>query len=161
MPQSKVAMLAHAEHAMPGMQSHAILLPAGKAAGLPGDVLALAKNEASAYARLPQAKIMDTELVTRFGGEYGFIFKRLPVVKVMFDAPGHPRYYIEPATGALAARLTDADAAEGWTFAYIHKWAWLDTHKDLRDILVMLFAVGNIIVALLGVWLFARLDVRH
>ncbi|HEU4708128.1 MAG TPA: hypothetical protein VFS17_02355 [Methylophilaceae bacterium] len=161
MPQSKVAMLAHAEHAMPAMQSAAVLLPAGKELVTPTDILALAKSQASAYAGLPEAKIVDSELVTRFGGEYGFIFKRLPVVKVVFDAPGHPRYYIEPATGALAARLNDSDAVEGWTFAYVHKWAWLDAHKDLRDILVMLFALGNIVIALLGVWLFARMDTRH
>nr|GFC18571.1 hypothetical protein [Tanacetum cinerariifolium] len=53
------------------------------------------------------------ELVTKFAGEYGFVNKRLPVVKLAFDGPGHPALYVEPASGKLAALVTDSDRREG------------------------------------------------
>jgi len=80
----------------------------------------------------------------------------LPVVRVQFTAPGNPRYYIEPATGVLASKVEDIDALEGFTFAYFHKWNFGEINKDFRDVLVMLFALGNIIVALMGAILFSR-----
>jgi hypothetical protein len=67
----------------------------------------------------------------------------------------NPRYYVEPATGVLAAEIRDIDVTEGKSFAYLHKWAWLDANKEARDILMVLFALGNVIIALLGAWLFA------
>lgn len=158
LPRARVAVMAHADHHPPshGVPAAALLLPAGDGAALQPDLLYLAQHQAAQYAKLPANTIIQTELVTKFGGEYGFIFKRLPVVKVQFAAPGNPRYYIEPATGILAAEIHDIDATEGKSFAYLHKWTWLDANKEVRDILMMLFALGNVLVALLGVWLFAR-----
>jgi uncharacterized iron-regulated membrane protein len=159
LPPSRVAILSHGNHHAAAHKSAAPLLlqaDARSADDSPADLFAVAKNQAAVYAGLPVHSATQTELVTRFGGEYGFIFKRLPVVKVQFAGPGNPRYYIEPATGALAAQISDVDATEGKTFAYLHKWTWLDANKELRDILMMLFALGNVIVALLGLWLFSR-----
>lgn len=132
------------------------LIPAADTEPALADTLALATAQALVYARLPAGSVRSTTLITQFGGEYGFLFKRLPVVRVEFKAAGNPRYFIEPATGALAARVTDSDAAEGWVFAYVHKWVFADGNKLLRDIAVSLFALGNMLVALLGVYLFTR-----
>ena len=157
LPPSKVAVLSqHAEHHPASHHSSAALLLSAQNAETSLDMLGLARSQASAYARLPEHAAMRSELITQFGDEYGFIFKRLPVVKVQFAGAGNPRYYIEPATGALAAEIRDIDASEGKTFAYLHKWAWLDGNKAIRDVLMMLFALGNVLVALLGLWLFAR-----
>jgi len=159
LPPSRVAILSHGDHHPAShIPAAPVLLPADKRPATDGaaDLFAVAKSQAAAYARLSEASATQVELVTKFGGEYGFIFKRLPVVKVQFTGPGNPRYYIEPATGALAAEVRDVDAAEGKTFAYLHKWTWLDANKEVRDILMMLFALGNVIVALLGLWLFSR-----
>jgi hypothetical protein len=162
MPPARVAVM-HQEHRHDHSHGAAsadlapiLLLPASENAALPADLAALARTQATKYAGIGESRIEDATLVTRFGGEYGFIFKRLPVVKVQFAGPGHPRYYIEPATGALAAEIRDIDATEGKSFAYLHKWTWLDANKGIRDVLMMLFALGNIIVALMGAWLFAR-----
>jgi uncharacterized iron-regulated membrane protein len=122
----------------------------------PKDLLELAKTTATDYAKQPLTAITNVELVERFGGEYGFVFKRLPVVKVQFKGEGNPRYYIEPVTGELAAEIRDLDAIEGWSFATLHKWSFADFNKDLRDILVSLFALGNILVALMGLAIFSR-----
>lgn len=160
MPPAQVGVLAqdshvHVHHAAKTAGDKPLLFAADGTSAVP-DTDSLARRQAVFFANLPLEAITETALVSRFGGEYGFIFKRLPVVKVQFRAPGNPRYYIEPATGVLAAVVTDADATEGWSFAYLHKWVWLDFNKDLRDLLVMLFALGNVVVALLGVWLFSR-----
>lgn len=143
----------HAHHeaqAPPGLR----LLPATERA-TSGDILQLARDWAAAYAQRPLSDIQGVEMVRQFGGEYGFVFKRLPVVKVQFSGAGNPRYYIEPVSGALAARVDDMDATEGWTFAYLHKWNFAEANKDLRDALVMLFALGNVLVAVLGLGMFS------
>lgn len=156
MPPARIAAMHHAEHHAAPHALPATLLPASDGEQSPLDMLALARNQAAGYAGLPEQDIVQSELVTQFGGEYGFIFKRLPVVKVQFSGPGNPRFYIEPSTGALSAKVEDIDATEGWTFAYLHKWNFLDFNKDVRDALVMLFALGNVLVALMGAVLFYR-----
>ena len=93
---------------------------------------------------------------SKFAGEYGFIFKRLPVLKVQLQDADNTRIYIEPTTGALAAEVRDIDGVEGFVFAYLHKWSFEGLNKDLRDLLVSLFALWNIVVAMLGLVLFSR-----
>jgi len=120
----------------------------------------LVQAQAAQYAQKPLSEIQSAEWVNKFGGEYGFIFKRLPVIKVQFADPdnraGNPRYFIEPSTGVLAAKVTDIDHTEGWFFGYFHKWSFMDFNKTLRDILVSLFALGNIVVGVMGIVLFSR-----
>ena len=99
---------------------------------------------------------MSTEWITKFAKEYGFIFKRIPVIKVQMSDADQTRYYIEPATGILSAKVRNIDGFEGFIFAYLHKWSFESVNKDLRDILVSLFAFSNIVVALLGFYLFTR-----
>jgi hypothetical protein len=96
--------------------------------------------------------------VARFGGEYGFVFKRLPVWRVSFSAPGNPAVYVDTGENAVAAIIRDPDRREGWVFAHLHKWDWL-AHllgKNLRDLTVALLALGNALVALIGAWMFLR-----
>jgi uncharacterized iron-regulated membrane protein len=104
----------------------------------------------------PSNSVVQTEFIQKFSGEYGFINKRLPVVKVQFSEPGNPRYYIEPVTGVLAARVDDLDALEGKSFAYLHKWHFTDGGKDLRDFLLALFAFLNVVIAVAGVALYVK-----
>ncbi|RCS59436.1 PepSY domain-containing protein [Parvibium lacunae] len=101
-------------------------------------------------------QIKEASWITKFAGEYGFINKRLPVVKVAFDAPDNPRYYIEPATATVAAAVNDLDALEGKSFAYLHKWHFTDDGKDLRDFLLALFAFMNVVIAIVGSVLYYR-----
>jgi uncharacterized iron-regulated membrane protein len=116
----------------------------------------LAQAQAASYAGMSMDAIQSTEWMNEFGSEYGFIFKRLPVIKVQFPGNGNPRYFIEPSTGILAAKITDIDHTEGWVFSHLHKWSFLDSNKMLRDILVSLFALGNIIIGTMGIILFTR-----
>ena len=121
----------------------------------PEGVLGLAKGLATGWSGLPPHQIRAAEHVTKFTSEYGFINKRLPVVRVAFDAPNTPRYYIEVSTASLATQVTEMDALEGVSFAYLHKWHFIG-NKEVRDGLLALFALLNVLVALCGLVLFCR-----
>jgi hypothetical protein len=123
---------------------------------VPDAARTLARALAQQHSGLPADHITQVDMVSHFDGEYGFLNKRLPVWRVAFDAPGHPRYYVEPGTGALAARVDDSDAREGWSFSTLHKWNIGSIDKDLRDVLGAAFALGNVLVALMGLTLFLR-----
>jgi len=163
-PVAQVAHLSgnHHETVKPAAPPHDanILISALNGQPLSGGVFALARDQAVAYARLTQDKaaqeVIGTEWVTRFEGEYGFLFKRLPVVKVSFSGPGNPRYYIEPTTGILSARVDDLDALEGRLFALLHKWTFFDTNKNLRDVLQVLFVLGIVTVSVMGLSLYLK-----
>jgi hypothetical protein len=68
----------------------------------------------------------------------------------------HPRYYVEPRTGILAAKIDDGDALEGKSFSYLHKWHFFEGGKDWRDILSASWALMNVAVAMMGCVLFFR-----
>jgi uncharacterized iron-regulated membrane protein len=117
---------------------------------------AFATRQVQQLTHVSASTIQAVTWVTRFANEYGFIFKRLPVLKVQLDDADHTRYYIEPTTGTLAAKVRDVDGLEGFVFAYMHKWSVEGLNKDLRDVLVSLFALWNVVVAMLGLVLFTR-----
>jgi len=178
-PRAQVAALAQpaqpaqpAEHAHHGPPSHTPSPPhtaPGRASSSTGPTLVaadgtvlkgaaplLARALAAHHSGLRPDSLGATTLVTRFEGEYGFLNKRLPVWRVDTNAPGNPRYYVELGTGALASRVDDLDALEGYVFSVLHKWHVGDIPKDLRDGLSASFALGNVIVALMGMVLFLR-----
>ena len=107
-------------------------------------------------AKTAQPGIESVQWVTAFANEYGFIFKRLPVLKVQTTQAQHARFYLEPATGALAARVDDSDGLEGFIFAYLHKWSFQSVSKDVRDVLAIVAALAVSLTGLLGAYLFAR-----
>jgi hypothetical protein len=96
--------------------------------------------------------------VTAFAGEYGFVFKRLPVQRVPLAGAGAPTAYVDTADGRIAALIDDADRREGWVFAYVHKHDWLVplVGRDVRDAVAVLLALSVAGTATLGGVLFAR-----
>lgn len=100
--------------------------------------------------------IQSVEWVTAFVNEYGFVFKRLPVLKVQTSDADHTRFYLEPATGVLAATINDTDGLEGFVFAYLHKWSFPSVSKDVRDVLAIMAALAISLTGLLGAYLFAK-----
>jgi hypothetical protein len=98
--------------------------------------------------------LSDIVWVTQFNDEYGFAFKRLPVLEVQF-ADG-VNAYVDPADGAVAAVIDTADRVEGWVFGYVHKIEWLAPLAGTmgRDIAAALSAFALIIAAYLGLALY-------
>ncbi|WP_157638022.1 PepSY-associated TM helix domain-containing protein [Flexithrix dorotheae] len=110
-----------------------------------------AKHLAKDFANFPEIEISEIASITQFKGEYGFVNKRLPVQKVLFKSVGNPAVYVETSTGKLGAIVTDSDRMEGYSFAFLHKFHFLDGFgKNFRDILTMLAACSLLVTAFLG-----------
>lgn len=117
------------------------------------------KDMAIHYARalLEKAKYTDVQadLITRFGPEYDFRNKRLPVWKIVFaDAPDD-LVYIDPVSGTLVDRMTASTLFERYVFSWMHKWDFIVpwTGRMGRDALVVLFLFSVATVAGLGMYM--------
>ncbi|MGL4997231.1 MAG: hypothetical protein ACRC6G_13785, partial [Deefgea sp.] len=101
--------------------------------------------------------IQSIELISKFGGEYGFFQKRLPVYRINLANAAQSTWYIEPATGRFSTLIEQRDRLEGYSFAYLHKWHWLDgLGKTARDIILASFAAANVLLTVMGLLLWRR-----
>ncbi len=107
-------------------------------------------------AGLPNQPLQQVAWITHFANEYGFIFKRLPVLKLQTTAHDGQRWYVEPATGTVAAAINQVDGLEGFVFAYLHKWSLQSLPKDLRDAIAVLAALLIAAMGIMGGILFAK-----
>lgn len=117
---------------------------------------AMAVELATHFSQQPAVAATDVQRITRFGGEYGFFNKHLPVYKVQWAQKENTRYYVDLTAGKLASTVNDWDALEGKSFAYLHKWRFLDVDKSVRDFLLGAFALALAVVGTLGLLLFCR-----
>ena len=96
-------------------------------------------------------------LQRQFDHDYGFVFKHLPVLKASYADAQHSAVFIDPLDGALAARIDDRDRAEGFSFAYLHKWEWLSgLGKTVKDSAISLAALAHLLLVVGGVWLWRQ-----
>lgn len=104
---------------------------------------------------LKKQKVKEIVRITDFKNkEYGFVNKRLPVIKVAYDTPENKTLFIETATSRLAAYVTNSDRVEGYSFAIFHKFLFMEwAGKDIRDLTMVLAALGVVIVGVLGLLL--------
>jgi len=92
-----------------------------------------------------------------FDHEYGFVFKRLPVFKAEYADAHNTALFIDPLDGALSGRVQDADRAEGWTFAYLHKWEFLaGLGTGYKHLALGLVALAHMLLALVGLSLLRK-----
>ncbi|MCG9793306.1 PepSY domain-containing protein [Flavobacterium algicola] len=104
------------------------------------------------------AQLVDTKILYQFDNrEYGFVNKRLPVIKLSYNTEDHTAIYIDPSTSRLAAFVTDSDRIEGYSFAILHKFLFMDwAGKNIRDLVMSLAALGVLAVSLMGLYLFLK-----
>ncbi len=119
------------------------------------------KDMAIHYARTLLEKPADisvqANLVTRFGPEYDFRNKRLPVWKIIFaDAPDD-LIYIDPVSGILVDRMTTSTQFERYVFSWMHKWDFIVPWSGRvgRDALVVFFLFS--VAAVTGFGMYMRL----
>ncbi len=92
-----------------------------------------------------------------FDHDYGFVFKRLPVLKASYADAQHSALFIDPLDGALAARVDDSDRREGFSFAYLHKWEALSAlGKPVKDGALTLLGLAHLLLVAAGLWLWWR-----
>lgn len=103
-------------------------------------------------------KLLESKVLTDFESrEYGFVNKRLPVVKLAYDTPEKTTYFIETSTSRLAAVINNSDKVEGYSFAILHKFLFMDwAGKNIRDLATVLAALSILIVSILGFILFLK-----
>jgi hypothetical protein len=107
---------------------------------------------------LENIPLLETKVLTDFESrEYGFVNKRLPVIKLAYDTPEKTTYFIETATSRLAAVIQNSDKVEGYSFAIFHKFLFMDwAGKNIRDLTMVLVALTVLIVSVLGLILFLK-----
>ena len=89
--------------------------------------------------------------------EYGFVNKRLPVVRLDYKTIDDQTFYIETATSRLAAIVNNNSRLEGYSFAIFHKFLLMEwAGKNIRDILMIISALGILVVSVLGLVLFIK-----
>lgn len=114
-----------------------------------------AQQLAHRISGMDKNQISTVQPVTRFNQEYGFIDRRLPVVRVDYNTAGNPVYYVDPATGRLAAMVDDGHRFEKFVFQMFHKWRFADNlGKNGRDAVIAVFILLNVMVTILGVSLY-------
>ena len=88
--------------------------------------------------------------VTRFGEDYGFLFKRLPVWRLEKGDTDGRTFFVDTGSERLAATVDDGQRTVGALFAYAHKWEWVTpwAGKDWRDGLSA--TVAALLLALAG-----------
>ena len=105
--------------------------------------------------------IHNAELVTRFGPQYDFRNKRLPVWRLDYGAPVNATIFVDTTSGVLADRTPDHAKAEQWSFSYLHKWNFLFPLGRETQTLVVSVAVAFSLVLMAGIGLALDLQRRR
>lgn len=103
-----------------------------------------------------QAAPVCVQTITRHDTEYGVLYRRLPVNRIVLADGRH--VFLDARAATIAAVTTPADRSESWVFYTIHRWGWLLRWVGPigRDIIVAMLALGILLTAVLGVTLLIR-----
>jgi hypothetical protein len=124
---------------------------------LPKGDVKYAKHVAMRLAGVSADAIVRDSIITELKGEYGFVFKRLPVQRIDIASADKRALYVETATGVLSADVRNSDRLEGFSFAYVHKLEFLKPlGTDVRDGMAVALGFTTSLVAALGLVLFVR-----
>lgn len=96
--------------------------------------------------------VLSTEKLHRFGPDYDFRNKRLPVWQVSLDDAESRQLFLDPATGVLVDQSREIDRVERWVFSIFHKWNHLTgiTGREGRDGLIVVILLLAILASALG-----------
>ena len=108
----------------------------------PGGDRELALQLGERFTGVSRDAIESVEVVTRFGPEYDFRNKRLPVWRLDYGAPVNASVFVDTATGVLADISLNKAKAERWSFSYLHKWNFLgmfgrNVHNGVVSVFVL------------------------
>lgn len=85
----------------------------------------IARIIANRYLGAKDSQVLGMELITRFGMDYDFRNKRLPVWRVEYGAPHNTSVFVDTATGTFVDRLDNWQKPERYVFSLVHKWNFL------------------------------------
>ncbi len=110
----------------------------------PGEELSdrkLLQEKAMDYLQVADPEHIDLTLVKRFGPNYDFRNKRLPVWQITINNGAEDIVFIDPATGILVEHIRPEQQLERFSFSFLHKWNFLVPMmgRESRDIVVVVF----------------------
>jgi len=128
----------------------------------PGD-RELAMQYAERHSGLDRAAISDMQLITRFGMNYDFRNKRLPVWRIDYAAPHNKTLFIDTASGALVDTFQHNRKPEQLSFSLLHKFNFLRMTGVGRNTqnLIQASVVVLSMIMMLGVGIKMDLDRRR
>lgn len=112
---------------------------------------------ATEFSKYPTNSVKDTETITNFQPDYGFIQKRLPVTRVNYNDQTYWHYTVDTANAHMAQRTSASGLIEALSFINLHKWHFLDPiSKELRDYATAIAALLITTITLLGLSLLRK-----
>lgn len=83
----------------------------------------------------------------------GGLQRPLPVLRVRVDDAAGTWLHIDPRSGALLEQLDERRRLARWLFNLLHSWDWqpLLQRPLLRDVLMLAFSLGGLVISLSGV----------
>lgn len=123
----------------------------------------VAKQLALEFFNVTPSAIKGTQHITRFGPDYDFRNKRLPVYQIQLNTDNADQLFIDPSTGILVDRLVWSQRLENYSFSLLHKWNFLRplTGRAGRDALLTSFLFALMTLAVLGVCMRKRKNRAH
>jgi len=123
-----------------GGQTRVVPMTGGPAASLGTDTVMQVVRSASlaSTAKVHRQAAFDAYYLDRRGE------RPLPVVRVEFDGPGRPRFYVDPRTARIVGAYHEGQWVERWLYQGLHSWNLpaLYAHRPLWDILVIAALLG-------------------
>ena len=115
------------------------------------------------FKNIDRNQISNLALITRFGPDYDFRNKRLPVWMVNVENNSGLRLFVDPASGLLVDQLEMRQRIEGYSFSLLHKWNFLRplVGRETRDAIMSGLMCATLVIAILGLRLsYKRLQNR-
>lgn len=107
----------------------------------------LAHQLAEYHTGLPRDAIQRAALVTRFGHDYDFRNKRLPVWKFEYGEPLNATVFIDTATGVMVDKALNSARPEAWSFSMLHKWNFMfPLGREVQNIAMAVFVILSIVL---------------
>ncbi len=105
------------------------------------------------YLKQIPDNIISSKIVTRFGPDYDFRNKRLPVWRVSFNSNAQDIVFVDPVTGIIVDHTKKFSRYERYSFSFLHKWNLLTPFmgRKNRDILVVFVLLVSLTALILGV----------
>ncbi len=83
----------------------------------------------------------------------GGLQRPLPVLRVRFEDAAGSWLHIDPRSGALLEQLDERRRLARWLFNLLHSWDWqpLLERPLLREVLMLAFSLGGLVISVSGV----------
>jgi len=96
---------------------------------------------------------------------YGVQSRPLPVLRLRFSDSANTWVYLAPASGDVVSSHDQSQRAGRWLFNLLHSWDWqpLLQRPGLRDVLIIAFSSGGLVISLSGIvlgWRRLRRSIR-